>query len=88
LSRAPYKKHILLGEVVKWLAYLGEIFNKVSVEIGKPNETPDFFEFCGWRPILNGFHFDWVHGNFARADDQFKIVDMGLLEFALLGLEV
>jgi hypothetical protein len=69
LSRAPYKGCILFGEVVKWPAYLGEVLNKVSIEIGKLNETSDFFEFHGWSPILDRLYFDWIHGNFARADD-------------------
>jgi hypothetical protein len=88
LCRAPYKEHIILGEVMKRPADLGEIFDEASVEIGKPNETPDFFEFCRWGPIADGFHFDWVHGNFAGTDDQSKVVNMGLLELALLGTEV
>jgi hypothetical protein len=88
LSGAPYKGHILLDEVVKWLAYLGEVLDKVLVEIGKSNETSDFFEFCGWSPIFDGFYFDWVHGNFAGADDQSEIVNRGLLKFALLWSEV
>jgi hypothetical protein len=47
LSRAPYKGHILLDEVIKQLAYLGKVLDKVLVEIDKPNETSDFFEFYG-----------------------------------------
>jgi hypothetical protein len=73
---------------VKRPAYLGEVFNKASVEIGKPNKTPDFFEFCGWCPILDGLYLDRVYENFAGADDQSKIVDVGLLELALLGSEI
>jgi hypothetical protein len=88
LSGAPYKRHILLSKIVKQPAYLKEVLDKALIEIGKPNETPDFFEFYGWSPILDGFYFDWVHGNFARADDQSEIVDGGLPEFALLGSEV
>jgi hypothetical protein len=88
LSRAPYKGHILFGEVVKQPAYLGEVLDKVSVKIGKPDKTPDFFEFCGWCPISDSLYFDWVHGNLARADDQSEVVDVGLLKFALLRLEV
>jgi hypothetical protein len=88
LSRAPYKGHIFFGEVMKRLAYLGKVLNKASVEIGKPNETSDFFEFCGWCPISDGLYLDWVHGNFAGADDQSEIVNMGLLKLALFRLEV
>jgi hypothetical protein len=88
LGEAPYKGHILLGEVVKWPAYLGEIFNETLVEIGKPNKASDFFELCGWCSIFDSFHFNQVHGNFAGADDQSEIVNMGLLEFALFGSEV
>jgi hypothetical protein len=88
LSGAPYKGHILLGKVVKWPAYLGEVLDKASVEIGKPNETPDFFEFYEWCPISDGLYLDQVHGNFARTDDQSEVVDVGLLKFALLGSEV
>jgi hypothetical protein len=88
LSRAPYKGHILLSEVVKQPAYLGEVLDKALVEIGKPDKTPDFFEFCGWCPISDGLYLDRVHGNFARADNQSEVVDMGLLKFALLGLEI
>jgi hypothetical protein len=88
LSGAPYKGHILLGKVVKRPAYLGEVFDKSLVEIGKPDETPDFFKFRGWGPISDGLYLDRVHGNFAGADDQSEVVDMGLLKFALLGSEV
>jgi hypothetical protein len=88
LSGAPYKGHILLGKVVKQPAYLGKVLDKASVEIGKPNETSDFFEFRGWGPISDGLYFDHVHGNFAGADDQSEVIDMGLLELALLGSEV
>jgi hypothetical protein len=88
LSGAPYKGYILLSEVVKRPAYLGEVLDKASVEIGKPDETSDFFEFCGWCPISDGLYLDWVHGNFAGADDQSEVVNMGLLELALLGSEV
>jgi hypothetical protein len=88
LSGAPYKGYILLSKVVKRLAYLGKVLDKASVEIGKPNETSNFFEFRGWCPISDGLYLDRVHGNFAGADDQSEIVDMGLLEFTLLGSEV
>jgi hypothetical protein len=88
LGGAPYKGHILLGEVVKRPVYFGEVFDKPSIEIGKPNETSDFFEFCGWCPISDGLYLDRVHGNFAGADDQSEVIDMGLLELALLGSEV
>jgi hypothetical protein len=88
LSGAPYKGYILLGEVVKRSAYFGEVFDKASVEIGKPNETPNFFEFHGCCPISDGLYFHWVHGNFAGANDQSEVVNMGLLELALLGSEV
>jgi hypothetical protein len=33
-------------------------------------------------------YLDWIHGNFARADDQSEVVDVGLLEFALLRSEI
>jgi hypothetical protein len=88
LSGAPYKGHIFFGEVVKRPAYLGKVFNKASVEIGKPDETSNFFEFRGRCPISNGLYLDRVHGNFAGADNQSEVVDMGLLELALLGSEV
>jgi hypothetical protein len=88
LSGAPYKGHILLGKVVKWPAYLEEVLDKASVEIGKPNETPDFFEFYEWCPISDGLYLDQVYGNFARTDDQSEVVNVGLLKFALLGSEV
>jgi hypothetical protein len=88
LSGAPYKGHIFLSEVVKWPAYLEEVLDKASVEIGKPYETSDFFEFCGRSPISNGLYLDWVYRNFAGTDDQSEVVDMGLLEFTLLGSEV
>jgi hypothetical protein len=73
---------------MKQPVYLEEVLDKVSVEIGESDETPNFFEFHGWYPISDGLYFDWVHGNFAGADDQSKVVDMGLLEFALFGSEV
>jgi hypothetical protein len=88
LSEAPYKGHIFLGEVVKRPAYLGEVLDKASIEIGKPNKAPDFFELCGWCPILDGLYLDRIHGSFAGADDQSEIVNMGLLELALLGSEI
>jgi hypothetical protein len=88
LSRAPYKRHILFGKVVKWLACFGKVFNKASVEIGKSDETFNFFEFYGWCPISDSLYLDQVYGNFARADDQSEVVDMGLLKFALLESEV
>jgi hypothetical protein len=88
LSSTPYKGHIFLGKVVKWPAYLEEVLDKVLVEIGKPNETPEFFEFHWRGPILDSFYFDWIHGNFTGADDQPEIVDMELLKFALFELEV
>jgi hypothetical protein len=73
---------------MKQPTYLGEVLDKVSVEIGKPNETPDFFEFHRWYPISDGLYLDRVHRNLARADNQSKIVNMGLLEFTLLGSEI
>jgi hypothetical protein len=88
LSRAPYKGHILLGEVVKRLAYLGEVLDKASVEIGKLNKTPNFFKFCRWCPISDGLYLDWIHENFAGAYDQSEVVDVQLFEFTLLGSEV
>jgi hypothetical protein len=88
LSGTPYKEYILLGEVVKWPAYLGEVLDKASVEIGKPDETPNFFEFREQCPIPDGLYLDWVHGNLAGADDQSKVVNMGLLKFAFFRLEI
>jgi hypothetical protein len=88
LSGAPYKGHIRFCEVVKRPAYLGKVLDKASIEIGKPNETSDFFEFRGRCPISDGLYLDRVYGNFAGADDQSEVVDMGLLELALLGSEV
>lgn len=74
LFGAPYEGHIFLWEIVKQLADLGEVFDEASVEIGKPNETSDFFEGLGCSPIHNGLYLDWVHRNFAGADDQTEIV--------------
>jgi hypothetical protein len=88
LSGAPYKGHILFGEIVKQLAYLGEVFDKAPIEIGKSNETSDFFEFRRQGPIFDSLYFDWVHGNFTGANNQSEIVNVGLLEFALLESEV
>jgi hypothetical protein len=88
LSGAPYEGHILLGEVVKWSAYLGKVLDKASVEIGKPNEASNFFKLCGWCPILDGLYLDWIYGNFAGADDQSKVVNVGLLKFTLLRSKV
>jgi hypothetical protein len=73
---------------MKQPAYLEEVFDKVSIEIGKPDETSDFFKFCRQGPISDSLYFDQVHEDFARANDQSEIVDMGLLKFALLGSEV
>jgi hypothetical protein len=84
LSRALYGGHILLDEVVKWLAYFEEVLDKASIEVSKPNETSDFFELRRWSPIFNSLYLDQIHRNFARADNQSKIVDMELFEFALL----
>jgi hypothetical protein len=88
LSGVPYKGHILLGEVVKRPAYLGEVLDKTSVEIGKPDETSNFFGFRRWCPISNGLYLDRVHGNFAGADDQSEVVNVRLLELTLLGSKV
>jgi hypothetical protein len=88
LSGAPYKGYILLGEVMKRLAYLGEVFNKTSVEISEPDEASNFFELHRWCPILDGLYFNWVHGNFAGADDQSEVVNVRLLKLTLLGSEV
>jgi hypothetical protein len=88
LSGAPYKGYILLSEIVKRPAYLGKVLDKVSVEIGKPDKASNFFELRRWCPISDGLYLDWVHGNFARADDQPEVVDVGLLEFTLLESEV
>jgi hypothetical protein len=33
-------------------------------------------------------YLDWVHGNFAGADDQSEVVDVELLEFTFLGSEI
>jgi hypothetical protein len=57
-------------------------------EIGKPNETPNFVEFRGWCPISDSLYLDWIYGNFAGADDQSEVVDMGLLKFTLLESEI
>jgi hypothetical protein len=73
---------------VKRPAYLGEVLDKASIEIGEPDEAPDFFGLRGWCPISDGLYLDWVHGNFAGANDQSEIVDMGLLKLTLLGSEV
>jgi hypothetical protein len=88
LSGALYKGYILLDKVMKRPAYLGKVLDKMSVEIGKPNETSNFFEFCGWCPISDSLYLDQVHRDFARADDQSEVVDMGLLEFTFLGSKV
>jgi hypothetical protein len=88
LGGAPYEGYILLGKVVKRPAYLGKVLDKASVEIGEPDETSDFFEFREWCSISDGLYLDWVYGNFAGADDQSEVVNMGLLEFTLLGSEV
>jgi hypothetical protein len=88
LSRTLYKGHILLDKVVKRLAYLGEVFNEAVIEIGKPDETSDFFEFRRWGPISDGLYFNRVHRNFPGADDQSKVVNVRLLEFALFGSEI
>jgi hypothetical protein len=73
---------------VKQPAYLGEVLDKASIEIGEPDETSNFFEFHGQCPILDGLYLDWVHGNLAGADDQSEVVNMGLLELKFLGSEV
>jgi hypothetical protein len=88
LGRAPYEGHILFGEVMKRPAYLGKVLDKALIEIGEPNKTPDFFEFCGWHSIPDSLYLDWIHRNFAGADDQSEVVDVELFKFTLLGSEI
>jgi hypothetical protein len=54
---------------VERMAYFGEVFDEMSIEVGKPNDTSYFFEVFGNRPINNGFNLDWVHRDFAMTNN-------------------
>jgi hypothetical protein len=54
LGRAPDKRNVFLGKIVKRTAYLGEVFDEASVEVSKANEASYFFEAFRNRPINDG----------------------------------
>lgn len=64
------------------------IFDELTVEVGKPDETSDFFEVFGYRPRGNGFNFGRVHTDFTRTDNQSEILNFDLFEFTFLELKV
>jgi hypothetical protein len=70
LGEASDKWNIFLGKIVERAAYLGEVFDEASIEVGKPNEALYFFEVLGNGPINDGFNLDWVHRDFTMTDDQ------------------
>ena len=49
-SGGPVPRQVLFGEVNEGLGDIGVIRGKVSVEVGKPEEGSDVFDFLGGRP--------------------------------------
>ena len=60
---SPDEGYVLLGEVVEWAAGFGEVFDETSVEVGEPDESPQFFEVLRFGLADYGFDFRRVHGD-------------------------
>jgi hypothetical protein len=58
LEGAPDKQNIFLRKIVKRSANLGEVFNKVSVKVGKADKASYFFEAFEDGPINDSFNLD------------------------------
>ena len=88
MLRPPQEGSILFGEIVQRASDLGKIFDKSTIKVGKPDETSDFVEVFGRGPRGDSFNFGRVHADFTGTDNQFEVLDFGLLEFAFLGPKV
>jgi hypothetical protein len=55
LGGAPDKWNVFLEKIVERTADFGEVFNEVSIEIGKADEALYFFKAFRDGPIDNGF---------------------------------
>ena len=67
---------------------MGESFDESSIEVSKSKPRSDLFDgFRDW-PVSNSFQFARVHHHFAFFDDESKIFDSSLAEFAFARFEV
>jgi hypothetical protein len=69
LERAPDKQNVFLRKIMKRMADLGEVFNEVSIEVCKANETLHIFKAFGNGPINDGFDFNWIYRDLAMTDN-------------------
>jgi hypothetical protein len=58
LERTPDKWSVFFEKIIERAADLGEVFNEVSIEVGKTDEALYFFEVLRNRPINNSFNLD------------------------------
>jgi hypothetical protein len=58
LKRAPDKQNIFLRKFMERTADLREVFNEMSVEVGKTDKASYFFEIFRNGPINNGFNLN------------------------------
>ena len=66
---------------------VGEVRDKFSIEVGKPEERTDAFNRRGRLPVLDGRELGWVHAYITLTDDHTKIFHGRGIERAFGDLE-
>ena len=85
---SPLELGILPSESSKWDYCVGEIDNKMSVEICKSEKGLDLFQVRRDWPIANSFRFHNVHRNACGRDHESEEFDRMSMKERFLGFDV
>jgi hypothetical protein len=84
----PDEIFTFLGEFKKRFGNVRVILDEATVKVAKAKEGLDLGDCTGARPIGDSGEFCRVHFNLTLSDNNAKILDGGLVEEALLRLEI
>src|SRR5258708_20245172 len=87
LSWAPDPPLGLVGEGIEGASNIGEVTDKLPIEVHKAKEGLDLLDLhWGW-PLHDSMDLHWIHTDVVLQNDQSKVLDLLLLELAFLWLE-
>jgi len=83
----PDELLIFASKVIEGACNVGEVFDKSSVEVTKPQET-SYVLYGEWsRPFRDSLDLDGVHFDRTVANEDSKVFDLPLMEFTFLRFE-
>src|SRR6266436_4117968 len=77
----------LASECVEGAGNIGEVVDKLLIEVHKAKEGLDLLDLHWGQPFHNSTDFHWIHSHMVFQDDQSKVFNLLLLKLAFLWLE-